>query len=236
MSETVTIATRFHGPPSSGNGGYTCGRLGTFIDGPAAVRLKVPPPLETSMSIVREGEVVRLMNGDQVVGEARPATVDFEPPPGPAWEEAEAGKQASRKPENHYYPTCFVCGPSRGEGDGLRILPGPVPGREFVASTWIPDASLDDGTGSVAPEFLWAALDCPGGMSFTPPQTGAILLGELTVDLRGSVEIGERCIVLGWEIEHQGRKHFTGTAVYNKEGACVGVGRGVWIEVAEPAP
>lgn len=235
MSETVSIATRFHGPPSSGNGGYTCGRLGAFIDGPAVVRLKVPPPLEEPMSVAREGEGVRLMQGDRVVAEARPAPVDVEPLPCPTWEEAEAGKRASRKPEDHYYPACFVCGPARGEGDGLRILPGPVPGRDFVASTWIPDESLDDGAGCVAPEFLWAALDCPGGMSFSPPESGAILLGELAVDLRGSVGIGERCIVIGWEIEHQGRKHFTGTAIYDEDGVCVGVGRGVWIEVAEPA-
>lgn len=235
MTDTITIATRFHGPPSSGNGGYSCGRLAACIDGPAVVRLKMPPPLETPLRVVRDGETVRLMNGDQIVAEGRPAVVDIEVPPAPAPEEAEMGPRTYRKPEEHYYPTCFVCGPARGEGDGLRIFPGPIPGRDFVACPWTPDESLDDGTGMVAPEFLWSALDCPGGMSFKPPEQGSILLGELAVNLTGSVRVGERCIVRGWEIEKQGRKHITGTALYGEDGRCVGIGRGVWIEVAEPA-
>lgn len=231
MSETVTIATRFHGPPSSGNGGYTCGRLAAFIDGPAVVRLHVPPPLETPMHVVRDGESVRLMNGEQLVAEAKPAVLDLEPPPCPSLEEAEAGRRTYRSAEEHYYPTCFVCGPARHEGDGLCIFPGPVPGRDFVASTWTPDESLDDGTGMVAPEFLWSALDCPGGMSIPKIESASILLGELTASLLGGVSVGERCIAMGWEVEHRGRKHITGTALFNETGECCGLARGVWIEI-----
>jgi hypothetical protein len=235
MSASVTIASRFHGPPSSGNGGYTCGRLAAFLDGPASVRLKVPPPLETPMEVVREEEVVRLVIGEQVVAEAKPAVVDIRPPAPPSYDEAMAAEKRFPGLEAHYYPTCFVCGPDRAEGDGLRIFPGAVSGRELVACGWIPDTSLADADGVLRPEFVWSALDCPGAHSFKWPEQGAILLGELAVKILGSVRAGERCVVAGWEIEHQGRKHFTGTALYGEDGRCVGIGRGTWIEIPQAA-
>ena len=48
MDRSVIIPSRFNGPPDSGNGGYSCGVLAAFIDGPARVRLHVPPPLDKS--------------------------------------------------------------------------------------------------------------------------------------------------------------------------------------------
>ena len=51
MATTITIPRRFCGPPDSGNGGYVCGRLASFIDGPAVVRLKVPTPLDEEMEV-----------------------------------------------------------------------------------------------------------------------------------------------------------------------------------------
>ena len=42
MSTQVTIPARYNGPPDSGNGGYSCGVLAAFIDGPARVRLHSP--------------------------------------------------------------------------------------------------------------------------------------------------------------------------------------------------
>jgi hypothetical protein len=235
MTDTVTIARRFHGPPSSGNGGYSCGRLAAFIEGPATVRLKVPPPLETPMSVVRDGEVARLMNGEQVVGEARPAAIEIDPPPPPSFDAAKTAERDFPGWKKHYYPSCFVCGPERAEGDGLRIFPGPVPDRELVACGWVPDASLAGKDGVVRPEFIWSALDCPGAHAFVWPERGAILLGELAVKIMGTVRAGERCVVAGWEIEHRGRKHFTGTALYGEDGRCVGIGRGTWIEIPQAA-
>ena len=35
----------------------------------------------------------------------------------------------------------------------------------MLAAPWVPHASLDDGTGRVATEFLWAALDCAGAFA-----------------------------------------------------------------------
>ena len=35
---------------------------------------------------------------------------------------------------DHRYPTCFVCGPERAQGDGLRIFTGPVEDKSLVAT------------------------------------------------------------------------------------------------------
>jgi hypothetical protein len=123
-----------------------------------------------------------------------------------------------------------VCGPERAAGDGLRIFPGKIPGTPLVACSWIPDASLADGTSAVRPEFLWSALDCPGAFSFEAADGTSMLLGELAASLRGPVSVGERCIVVGWELARDGRRHFTGTALYSESGECRGLARATWFE------
>ena len=49
---TVVIDRRFNGPEHSSNGGYACGSVAAFIDGPAEVTLRVPPPLDTETSSI----------------------------------------------------------------------------------------------------------------------------------------------------------------------------------------
>lgn len=228
---TIRIDRRFRGPAGSGNGGYVCGRLGGLIDGPAEVRLRVPPPLEKDLEVRSREGALRLYDGQTLVAEARPAGVDLDVPPPASFEEAERASRRYRGFESHTFPTCFVCGPERKEGDGLRVFAGPVEDRDLVAAPWIPDEGLGDDTGRVAPEFLWAALDCPGASSFTAPEDVARVLGELAVEIRGEVSTGERCMVVGWEIESEGRRHWTGTALFGEAGDCRAVGRGVWFEV-----
>jgi hypothetical protein len=199
------------------------------------VRLRVPPPLDTPLEVRRTGANASLHHGDTVVAEARPAAAAPELPRAPTWHEAEAATRRFRGFDAHWFPACFVCGPERDHGDGLRIFPGPLDGRDgLVACPWVPDASLaaSGAGGRVAPEFVWAALDCPGAFAFPPPAAGVILLGELAVELRGEVAVGERCVLVGWEIAHTGRKHTTGTALFDAAGTCRGAGVGTWFEVA----
>ena len=233
MSEaTLVIETRYQGPPQSGNGGYVCGRLAAFLDGPAAVRLREPPPLEVPLSVERTADGAALVHEGRTIAEARPVELPRQIPAAPTPAQAETAARAYAGFESHWFPSCFVCGPKRKVGDGLRIFAGAVDGADLVASTWTPDASLGDAAGRVRPEFLWAALDCPGGFAFEPPAEGAILLGELAVALDGEVAVGEPCVVVGWETGHDGRKHHTGTALYDASGACRGMGRAIWLEVA----
>ena len=227
--KTIRIEKRFRGPPDSGNGGYVCGRLAAYINGPAVVRLEVPPPLEAEMQVKEAGSGVELARGATVVARARPVVLSLDIPNAPSFADAEAAMPAYRGFRSHPFPTCFVCGPQRQPGDGLHIFPGPIPGRG-VASPWIPDASLCDSKGKVRPEFLWSALDCPGAFSFEAPEGTPLLLGELAVSLRGTLSVGERCVVMGWELARDGRRHFTGTALFTESGECRGLARATWFE------
>lgn len=236
MSETIVIDRRFCGPPDSGNGGYVCGRVAALMDGPATVRLLVPPPLDETLTVEREGARVRLLRADgTVVAEGRPGRPSVEPPEPPDFEEAAAASKNYRGFEEHTFPTCFVCGPAREPGDGLRIFAGPIQGRKLVAAPWIPDSSLDDGEGRVSPEFVWAALDCPSGFAVLESPGKAVLLGELTVELGEPVRVGERCVAVGWEVSSEGRKHRTGSALFGADGHCRALAEAIWFEVAVDA-
>jgi len=231
LPEAIVIASRFCGPPTSGNGGYVGGRLAAYVDGDAVVRLRVPPPLETPLTVQKSDGTARLVGGEAVVAEARATRLALEPPACPTLREAEHAARAFRGFRNHWFPSCFVCGPARNPGDGLHIFPGPVPARGIVACPWIPDASLRSDSDYVAAEFLWAALDCPGAFAFDEPATGAAVLGEMTVSMRERVRIGERYVLVGWALETQGRKHVVGTALFSESGECRALARATWIEV-----
>ncbi|MGH2716864.1 MAG: hypothetical protein ACRDM7_23840, partial [Thermoleophilaceae bacterium] len=61
MPEPLTIPARFNGPPSSANGGYACGRVAELVGTEeVAVSLRLPPPLERPLEVVRDGERVEL--------------------------------------------------------------------------------------------------------------------------------------------------------------------------------
>jgi hypothetical protein len=55
MKGSLVIPSRFCGPPGSGNGGYVCGRIAAYVDGPVTVTLRRPPPLATPMAVERAG-------------------------------------------------------------------------------------------------------------------------------------------------------------------------------------
>jgi hypothetical protein len=231
MTESIAIHHRFQGPPMSANGGYVCGRLASGIEGPATVRLNHPPPLETELFVRRNQDRTELLNGNQVLAEARRTTLSIDVPPPPSFAEAVTASHFYRGFTSHPFPGCFVCGPDRKAGDGLRLFPGPTSGRPMVAGPWIPDDSLADPGGVIQTEFLWAALDCPGAFSFEWPPGGTVLLGEMAALIEGSIQSGEKCVVIGWEMTQEGRKHHTGTAIFTAAGICIGKARATWFKI-----
>jgi hypothetical protein len=216
----VMIPRRFRGPHDSGNGGYTCGVVASFLDGPAEVTLRVPPPLEKPLAVERVGRGVVVRDGDTVVAEAVPATVELEPP-AVTW--AEAGEATSRYTgfDEHDFPECFVCGPQREPGEGLRIFPGGL--RDgVVAAPWV--------ARDVSPEVVWASIDCPGAYAAGYPDRGTVLLGRMAARVDRLPEEGERCVVVGWSLGDEGRKLFAGTALLGADGRPCAVARQVWVE------
>jgi len=226
----IVIERRFHGPKDSANGGYTCGRIAEFIEGPARVRLRVPPPLDVEFGVRRSESGVSVVRDGELIAEAWPGRPELEIPEPPTLQDAETASRAYSGYKSHRYATCFVCGPKQAEG-GLRVFAGPVPERNIVASPWRPDPSLASDGLHVDSVFIWSALDCPGGFTFPEPEEGAILLGELSVELFGSAIVARPHVVFGWEFYSEGRKHHTGTALFTETGDCVGVGQGIWFEV-----
>ena len=232
MSEVV-IAERFRGPPTTANGGYTCGLVAGFIDGPAEVTLRSPPPLDRPLRIREEADGVSLWDGESLVADGKataPAATDVPEPVD--LDEAHRAAERYEWMHEHPYPTCFVCGPRRAEHDGLRIFAGPVTGREVYAAPWTPDPNLADGSGFVRPEFAWSALDCPSGLvTNTFPDVGRVLLGRLAATLIHPVQPGEDHVLISWQTGRNGRKLHTHSALFTASGDLLAAADAVWIDV-----
>jgi hypothetical protein len=229
----VVIHQRFRGPDTSGNGGYSCGLIGREVEGPASVSLRVPPPLERPLELHRNGEgTLELRDGEVVVADGRPAKLELDVPEPPSLEEAEEAVERFVFSHDHPFPGCFVCGPGRAYPDGLRIFPGQVEGRAMVAAPWIPDEGLAGENGALAPELVWAVLDCPTGIgSSLLGLTGTSVLARLTADLIGEVRPGKPHVVIGWPIGSDGRKSEGGAAIFTAAGELLARSRGLWIEL-----
>ena len=235
MNKTVRIKRRFCGPPESGNGGYVCGLIGEALADTATVRLFLPPPLEKDLALKMVDGEVQLLDGDKLVGKGWEEEFAIECPPAPSFAEAvEAAKHCSGF-EQHPFPGCFVCGPNRSHGDGLRIFPGHLTESKVVAAPWVPDETLQAGSkeGVIDPVFIWSALDCTSAFPMLPAGEGkALVLGQMSVQIKGDVNVGERCVVLGWPISLEGKKHFSASAVIGESGSVVAMAKATWIEVA----
>lgn len=230
--DLATIPARFNGPPGSGNGGYSCGVLGALIGDSAEVTLKVPPPIETDLKVHRDGDEWRLLDGETVVATGHETEFDLDVPAPPAYDEAVAAEAGYAGFEWHLFKTCFVCGPDRDEGDGLRIFPGPLEGREVVATHWIPGQDVAGEFGAVQRRVVWAALDCPtyfGGRVADYPRIA--VLGRLAVKIVKPVAVDAKHIVIAWPIGAEERKWHGGSAIFTAEGELCAFARGTWVVI-----
>ena len=242
--QSLTIARRFRGPPNSGNGGYVCGLLARHIPGAAEVTLRSPPPLEMPLDVHETGNGAwELRDVAATVAVGRSVTLDLSRLETATLAEAAAAEQRTPiKPHEHLLPMCFVCGPDRAHGDGLRIFAGPLERRDAAggvvfAATWTPYANLVADDGLVAPEFVWSALDCPTGYVFLyDRETGGfhaspILLGRLAAKVTARPRPDEQCVVTAWETGRDGRKCNAEAALFGEAGNLLAVARATWIVV-----
>jgi len=228
---TVTIDRRYRGPSDSGNGGYVCGLLaaqaGTGVGGSGAVvTLRKPPPLDTAMSVVSDGDgLVRLLDGETLVAEASRSRLDVDPV-----EPVEASRARDAQVDyaglhNHPFPECFVCGPQREAGDALALYPGRL-GDGRTACVWSVSDELAE-----RPEIVWAALDCPGGWS-AEIEGRPMVLGRMTALVVDVPKAGEDCVVMGRLLGEEGRKTWTSSTVYGSDRREIGRSHAVWISVS----
>jgi hypothetical protein len=234
---TVTVAARFCGPPGSGNGGYVAGRLAAYVEDAAAVSvtLRKPPPLDVPLVVDAGGGSLRLVQDGAVIAEAEAGAFERPVPPAVGIEQATAAEPSYPGLRTHPFPTCFVCGPERIAGDGLALMPGrTADGR--TACTWTPDATLeadDPERGLVAAEFVWSALDCPGGWA-SDIEARPLVLGRITAAYDRLPSLGEKYVVVGALYGSERRKTFTAAALYDRHGSLLARAEHVWIAV-DPA-
>ena len=218
---SFVIPARFNGPPESGNGGWTSGRVAAELPAPntgpyaVSVRLRTPPPLDRLLVVSAGGEgdeggeggerAIRVHDGSVLVATAVAAPAvqgPLEPPV--SYADAVASGASYEGLADHPFPTCYSCGTART--DGLSLRPGRVAGRAGAyAAAWTP--------AEVSPEIVWAALDCPGGWAGGVAEH-PMVLGTMTATISALPEAGEPHVVMAWRRGSQGRKHHTGTALY----------------------
>ena len=242
----LTIPSRFCGPADRGNGGYVCGRIAAYADGPVAVTLRQPPPLDTPMTVEQgdDGSLGVRQGGTLIAEAASPSAPPGRPAPempDPAsMAEARAAAGSSPHRQDQVFPECFVCGVDRGPGDGLRIFPGPVPGRAQWAAPWTPDSSVAGPDGEVRPEVVWAALDCPSGIAAAEHarlgwQDTVILLGRMTASMTALPAPGDECRVIAWPAGASGRKLTAGAALLGPGDEVLAMAQALWITVPRSA-
>jgi hypothetical protein len=231
----VTIDERFRGPADSANGGYVCGILAATLDAPLVeVTLRLPPPLGRPLRIATKGEGAELRDGEDLVASAEPLEgLEMAVPSPPGLEAAEQARSSSPLHQRHPFPECFVCGPARERGDGLGITAGPVSGRDLVASPWEVGEWVEAEGGRASEVMMWAALDCPSGIA--PMQLAEehrpMVLGRLAARVLSRPRIGDTCEAIGWVVGSEGRKNFTGSAIFSASGGLHGYARATWIEL-----
>lgn len=232
---TVLVPQHFVGPPGMGHGGYVAGILARHVDGAVQVTLRraTPVGVELAVDVDDDGRVV-LRHGDELIGEAEPATLDLDVPPVPDVASARAAEEGSPSHWNELgvHPICLGCGLAREDDEGLGIAVGPleVDGHEQVAAVWRPTPAMAGADGMVDPQWVLAALDCPGAMAFIARGTFAGLLGRIVFEQTGAAEPGVDHVVTGWQIDRDGRKLFAGTALATADGTVLARARATWFE------
>ena len=225
----MLIPARFNGPPGTGNGGWCAGAFATAagarVGGPARqVTLRVPPPLDTALEL-RDGSV---RAGDTLIAEVAepdPAAAPGAVVPPVGLDEAVVASADYPGLTAHPFPSCFVCGPDRAPGDGLRIFPGPVPGGRTAAPWTVPD--------DVRAETVWAALDCPGGWTAIGPAGRPFVLGRITASVDELPAPGTVCVVMGALAASQGRKAIVDSTVYGPDGRPLARARATWLALIQ---
>jgi len=245
---TIVVARRFRGPHdgdrATGNGGYVCGLVAAAATPPATtieIHARDGVPLDRPL-VVRAGAVGALVYDGSILiacaSAERLAVTAPAPPP------LAVAREASRRFEalleegsvHHAFPECFVCGHRRSPGDGMRLFPGPRPGDragrgQVRVAGWRPDASLLDPAGRLRPEFVWSALDCPGGWALPGP----INTGTLQVEIREPIDGGQELIVMGWReatpagVRPGSRRRYAGSAMFDARGRLLALGAAIWV-------
>jgi len=238
MKDQIIIPDYCVGPPAMGNGGYVAGAFAAFLETrePVEVTLRAPAPLETPLDVVRETGA-RIFNQGQLIAEVCDTTLDLEVPSPPEWKEAEQVRPESYSfgdrdnplfpGRKGYHPICFCCGVENDKG--LGVFAAPVLNNAQVAAVWKTKAEWGNDSGNLPETYIWTALDCPGQFAYFAAGVRTGLLGRITAHILKPAKAGEEYLVTGWRIHVDGKKHFAGTALFDRKGELLARAKSVWI-------
>jgi hypothetical protein len=222
----VIIEGRYNGPPASGNGGWTAGTIAAAMDPGLGivVTLRVPPPLATPLTVVRTPAGIAVYAPDGTsVADASPTEVIRQPIEAVSYDDAVGVSADYPGFVAHPFPTCFVCGPAREPGDGMRLFTGRL-ADDRTATPWTvpPDVSAT---------MTWASLDCPGGWS-VGIEARPYVLGRIAAHIEAVPTAGSRCVVMGRLLNIQGRKANVATTLHGPDGTAIAWSLSTWIAIA----
>ena len=230
---TITIPSRFEGPPGTGQGGYTAARAIDEIGGAATVAFRSPVPLEEEMTLneraddhwelsnasgatvldITRWEPVWASTGRVSVEEARPARERFE-----------------YTPENHPAHHCFSCGAQR---ESMHVHAGPLGDGRYATDWTIPEWAADE-NGLVDHAVAWAAVDCTAAwyIAGTADRRAGFTV-QLAVEVLKPLVAGDTYAVVGWEGDYppiwDGRKRGACSALFDASGDLVANSRSFWV-------
>lgn len=237
-THTIVVPGLYVGYPGVAFGGYVAGVLAERSEAKTVrVDFRGPVPTDVPVRIAETaGGGVELGEAERPLAAARPAELLLDAPAAPSWDEAVAAAEAFRAAPPSGVVDCFGCG-LRTADRGLRMHCMPVPGRDLVASAWIPSPAFADPDGHLPARLVWGALDCPGnwaGRLLGTQRPGAVT-AALTGTILRPVTAGEPYIVYAWLLSESGRKHMMGVALTTAEGELSAVSEALWID-PRPAP
>jgi hypothetical protein len=209
--------------------------VASYLDGPAAVSLRRPVPLDEELEVRIErgqagvrGDAERAGGVDHVAARAYDAAGELVieaiaapslarwDAPAVSLEQARAAAARFASPAEGTFDHCFVCGRARHD-DGFGIFLGPVEGTDLVAAPWTPPGwSAADGI--VLPEFVWSALDCPGYFAVFGIEGELAFLARQQSELLRPIHAGVEYVAVGRPLGRDRRKGFAATAILDPDG------------------
>jgi hypothetical protein len=201
------------------------------------VTLRSPVPLDTPLEIKRDNGLVSVHHAETLIAESAVVPLTLEVPAAPSYAQAlelQPRSPALVKSINPRFPdrigphpVCFCCGAEHG--DGLQVYAAPTSDGGMVAAAWPTQRAWAEANGHLPAPYVWTALDCPGQFAFYAAGIRTGMLGRLCARLEHPVDAGEQCVVIGWRIGIEGRRHYAGTALFDSSGRLCAYAKAVWI-------
>ena len=191
-------------------------------------------PSDRPLAVSRDGGRVLVHDGPDLIAEGVPARLDLEVPPAAHPGRGRGGRPALRRLRPPLLPRMLRVRARAGPRGRVAPLPrlgaGPGPGGGPGAGRRLAAREPD---GFLALEIVWSLLDCPGAWAVERhmEETG-VVLGRMAARVAAPFPAGGAGVAVGWPLGRDGRKLYSGTALFGADGRLHGCARQTWIVLA----